>query len=255
MTWRPATLLVLLLVASLAAAEDGPRTGYFQTSFTPLELLGEAGAAAVSSVFAADEKLTWQLSVPESYDPAKPAGAMVFIGYAEWGGGKRAWTPVLNEQNIIWIGLIGGGDKNPLNERMLRAILAQAVLLRDYKIDLNRYYLFGYSGGAHVAAILATTNPEMFKGALYYGDALAWGDTVPPKIDLIRQNNFMFMAGARDDDVREIRRVVETYKEAGIVNTASFFITNVDRSMPGENYFESAIKFLDSGAPTDKEAQ
>ena len=244
---RLATLLSFSLLAPLAFGDEGPRTGYFQISVTPLELLGEAGATAVSTVFAPDEKLTWQLSVPENYDPEKPAGAIVFIGYAEWGGGKRVWKPILNEKNIIWIGLIGGGDKNPLNERMLKAILAQAVLMRDYSIDPERYYLFGYSGGAHVAAILATTRPEIFKGALYYGDALSWAETAPPKIDLIRQNNFMFMAGARDDDVREIRRVAETYKDAGIANTETFFISNVGREMPSETYFTLAIDFLDSG--------
>jgi len=72
----------------------------------------------------------------------------VFVGFAEWGGGKKVWNPVLEEQNIIWIGLIGGGDKNPLNERVPRAVLAQAVLEREYSIDLSRYYLFGYSGVA-----------------------------------------------------------------------------------------------------------
>jgi len=249
------TLPLLLLAASIAWGEEGPRTGYFQTTVTPLELLGEEGAQAVSSVFAPDEKLKWQLSVPKTYDPAKPAGVMVFIGFAEWGGGKKTWVPVFEDQNIIWIGLIGGGDKKPLNERMLQAILAQAVLARDYSIDTDRHYLFGYSGGAHVAAILATSKPELFKGALYYGDALRWGEMLPPKIDLIRQNNFMFMAGARDKDVKDIRRVAIAYKKAGIVNTETFFITNVDRKMPAAGYFEAAIVYLDSGVMTGELAK
>jgi len=248
-------VLILFLVSPPAWSEEGPRVGYFQKTLTPLELLGEEGAEVISSVFPPDKKLTWQLSVPENYDPTKPAGVMVFIGFAEWGGGKKVWNPVLEEKNIIWIGLIGGGDKNPLNERVLRAVLAQAVLEREYSIDLDRYYLFGYSGGAHVAAILATTKPELFKGAVYYGDALSWGSNLPPKIELIRQNKFMFMAGSRDNDVKEIRRVANAYREAGITNTEHVLITNIDRKMPSTKYFEVAIEFLDSGAAITKEAE
>ncbi len=247
------TLLILILITPLAWGADEPRTGYFREALTPLELLGEEGAKAIESVFPPDEKLTWQLSVPETYDPAKPAGVMVFIAWHENGGGKKAWTSVLEEQNLIWIGLIAGGDKHPINERMLKALLAQAVLQRDYKIDLDRYYLFGYSGGAHVAAMLATTRPELFKGALYYGAALHWGDKEPPKIDLVRQNRYVFMVGALDDDRRKMKRAAEKYRDAGVLNTAFVEVSNVDRKMPGPSYFEEAIKFLDGQMPVEAE--
>ena len=238
-------LLMLFLTVPLAWGDDGPRTGYFLKAITPTELLGEAGAQAVSSVFPPDKKLTWQLNVPKTYDPAKPAAVMVFIGFAEWGSGKREWNSVLQDHNIIWIGLINGGDKKPINERMLRALLAQAVLERDYKIDLERYYLFGYSGGAHVASMLATSKPELFKGALFYGDALSWGDNEPPKIDLMRQNRYVFMCGSKDKDHRNMAKIANAYRAAGLVNTDSVTVANVNRNMPGASYFENAVKFLD----------
>jgi predicted peptidase len=239
-------LLMLLVTAPLVAADDGPRTGFFRKAITPLELLGEEGAQAVSSLFPADERLTWQLSVPKNYDPAKPAGVIVFIGFAEWGAGKKEWTKVLEDHNIIWIGLINGGDKKPVNERMMRALLAQAVLERDYKIDTERYYLFGYSGGANIATMLATSRPELFKGALFYGDALSWGGNVPPKIDLIKQNRYLFMCGSKDKDRRKMLQIANTYKKAGVVNTEVVSVANVNRQMPGTSYFEQAVEFLDT---------
>jgi len=239
-------LLMLFVMTPLALGADGPRTGYFRKSITPLELLGAEGANAITSVFAPDEKLTWQLSVPKNYDPAKPAAVMLFIGFAEWGGGKKEWRSILEDHNIIWIGLINGGDKKPINERMLRAILAQAVLERDYKIDTDRYYLFGYSGGAQVAAMLATSKPELFKGALFYGDALPWGSKEPPKIDLVRQNRYMFMCGSKDKDRRKMQQIAAAYKAAGVVNTDVVTVANVNRQMPGSSYFEQAIEFLDA---------
>ncbi len=239
-------LLMLFVMAPLASADDGPRTGFFRKALTPLELLGEEGAEVVSSQFPPNKKLTWQLSVPKNYDPMKPAGVIVFIGFAEWGAGKKVWTSVLEDHNIIWIGLINGGDKKPVNERMLRAILAQAVLERDYKIDTERYYLFGYSGGANVAAMLATSKPEVFKGALFYGDALSWGGNVPSKIDLISQNRYMFMCGSKDKDRRKMLKIANIYRKAGVVNTEVVTVANVNRQMPGTSYFEQAVEFLDT---------
>lgn len=246
MQHKVSTLLVLLVLAPLAWSADGPKTGYFRKSITPLELLGEQGANTIASVFKPSETLTWQLSVPKNYDPAKPAGVMVFIGWGDWGGGKKVWNRVLEDHNLIWIGLIGGGDKKPVNERVLKAILAKALLMRDYKIDPNRHYLFGYSGGAHVAAMLATSKPELFKGALFYAGALSWGKNLPPKIDLVRQNRFMFMVGSLDDDRRKIRSVAKSYEDAGVLNTEYVLVPNVDRKMPGSSYFEQAVKFLDA---------
>lgn len=249
MTRHTTAVVVSLLLACAAIADEEARKGYFRQSTTPVELLGEQGAAAVASVFAPDDTLTWQLSVPRTYDPAKPAGVIVFIGWAdEWGGGKKNWTPILEERNIIWIGLIGGGDKTPINERMLKALLAQALLEKNYNIDLDRYYLFGYSGGAHVAAMLATSRPELFKGAMFYAGALPWGDKAPAKIDLVRQNRYLFMAGSLDDDRRKILRVAESYQKAGVANAKYVLVSNYDRKLPPPSDFDKAVAFLDGDA-------
>ena len=243
-TTKLVVVLLVLAVPVLAPADSHPQTGYFRISLTPTELLGADGAAAVASVFAADEPLSWQLYVPHNYDAAKPAGVIVFVGYAHWGGGRKLWNPVLEDRNVIWIGLIDGGDKKPVNERMLRAILAQAVLERDYAIDHDRYYLFGYSGGAHIAAMLASSKPETFKGAWYYAAALTWSKP-PPKLELMQNNRYVFMAGSQDTDRRRIQRAAERYRKAGIVNTDYISVQNVDRKMPPPSYVEQALDYLD----------
>lgn len=244
---RITTLALIILCAVPALAEDGPRLGFFKKSLTPLELLGPEGAKAVASVFAPDETLTWQLLVPETYDASKPAGVVVFVSWADWGSGKKTWSSVLERRNLIWIGLVDSGDRKPINERMLKAILARAVLDRDYKVDPERYYLFGYSGGAHVAAMLATSQPETFKGVIFHAQALAWGKNQPPKIDLMRKNRYVFLAGEKDDDRRKIERVARSYEKAG---ATSKFITvpKEDRRMLHERYVDDALAFLDNDA-------
>ncbi len=234
-----------MLITSVSADEQVPRTGYFSVSSTLLELLGEQGASAVSEVFAADEKLRWRLVVPKTYDPAHPPGVIIFVSRGNWGGGKKSWNQVLEEKNLIWIGALDAGDKSPMNERMFKALLAPTVLARDYAIDPQRIYISGFVGGAHVAGILSTTKPELFQGGLFLSGATFWGDKTPPKLDRLRQNRFVFLAGANDVARTKVTRTAESYKKAGLQNTNLIIAPNMRQELPGKSYFEEAVNYLD----------
>ncbi len=224
---------------------EGPRTGYFRTSITPFELLGER-SAALAEIFAPDEELRWQLDVPKTYDRASPPGLIVFVNRGNWGGGKKVWSDVLREKNLIWAGALDAGDETPVNERMFKAILAPTMLARTYRIDPRRVYVAGFSGGAHVAAILATTRPELFKGGLFMGGAMFWGEKTPPKIDIVRQNRFVFLAGANDVARTRVARTADSYRDAGVSQTRLIIVPNTRQELPGPSYFATAIDFLDA---------
>ena len=234
-----------------ADAEKLPKTGFFKKSITPRNLIGDKAAQNLSELFPPDKKLTWQLSVPLTYDPAKPAGVMVFIGPRSWGSGKKEWQKTLEKKNLIWIGLVGGGDKTPVNERIYRAMMARVVVDQDYQIDADRIYLAGLSGGAQIAAMLSTTQPETFKGALFMGIALHWGDKAPPAIELIRQNRFVFMTGSLNKEQSSVKRVLMAYKASGVVNTELIVVPNMNRKMPSNRFFAAAVDFLDVRALGD----
>lgn len=237
--------LLLMLITPVSADEQVPRTGYFSVSSTLLELLGEQGASALSEVFAADEKLRWRLVVPKNYDPAHPPGVIVFVSRGNWGGGKKSWNQVLEEKNLIWIGALDAGDQSPMNERMFKALLAPTILARDYAIDPQRIYISGFVGGAHVAGILSTTKPELFQGGLFMSGATFWGDKTPPKLDRLRQNRFVFLAGANDVARTKVARTAESYKKVGLQNTNLIIVPNMRQELPGKSYFEEAVNYLD----------
>ena len=247
-------LLSVLFLPSGAWSDDtdeSPRTGYFRSSTTPLELLGERGAETLSEVFAPDEKLRWQLNVPENYDPANPPGLIVYVNRANWGGGKKVWSDVFRDRNLIWAGALDAGDKAPINERMLKAILAPTMLAKTYRIDPPRVYIAGFSGGAHVAAILATTRPELFKGGLFMGGAVFWEEKTPPKIDIVRQNRFVFLTGTNDVARTRVARTADSYRDAGVTQTKLIIMPNTRQELPGRSYFQTAIDYLDGRSDAD----
>ena len=242
-------LLLLLGLIPVASAEDaamGPRTGYFETNITPLELLGAEGAASMSDMISADQKLKWKIYVPKTYTPSKPVGVIVYITHSNsWGGSTKAYNDVLDEKNIIWAGVIGAGDKTPLNERMMRVLVTLPFLARDYVLDAERIYVGGTSGGAHVAAILATGKPQLFRGGLFVGGALSWKDREPVAMDHVRKNRYVFVSGSNNPALRDVQNTAVAYREAGVEHTRLIVMPNVARKAPTANYIRTAIEYLD----------
>ncbi len=252
-----ATFISLLLFGwlSIATADDadtGPRTGYFETEITLLELLGSERAASMQGVIEADEKLKWKMYVPKTYTPQNPPGVMVFITYSNnWGGSTRAYNPVLDDKNVIWAGLIGAGEKKPLNTRMMRALLTPTFLTRDYVLDPERVFVGGTSDGAQVATILATSKPQLFKGGLFIGGGIAWKDKEPAGIDLVRQNSYVFISGSNNPALKTVQNTAIAYREAGIEKTKFIVMPNVARKAPTASYIETAFEFLDGQESTE----
>jgi len=239
-------VMALLAVAWADEAKDGPRTGYFRKKMTTIELLGADGAKSVANVLEPDEKLEWQLYIPHSYDPSSPAGVLVFISHkGNWGGSRKSYNDLLEERNLIWAGVLGAGDATPLNERMMKSLLTPTVLSKDYVLDPDRIYVGGFSGGAHVATLLSTGKPGLFKGGMFAGGAIFWSDSTPSGIDAIRQNRYVFMAGSNDVALKTVRRTSASYKDAGVVNTKLIVMLNEKQEMPGPLYLREAVDYLD----------
>jgi predicted peptidase len=247
MNYRVLLLCLLSIAFSGAVGDetDGPRTGYFRKSATTAELLGVDGASAIAEVLAPDEELKWQLYVPHSYDASKPAGAIVFVNRSDsWGGSSKSYNPVLEESNLIWAAPLGAGDKRPLNERMLRAMLTPNFLARNYTLDPSRIYIGGFVGGGYVATMLATSKPELFRGGVFVGGALAWEDNIPPAIAQIRKNRYVFVTGSNDVALDTMRRTAEAYRKAGVANSKLIVIPNARQEMPGPLYLREVLEFL-----------
>ena len=175
---------------------------------------------------------------------------MAFLTHrAGWGGSRREYNPALDEHNLIWAGVLGAGDGAPVNERIMRLIMIPALLARSYALDPDRMYVGGFSGGAHVAAIMATGTPETFKGGLFVGGAMAWGDKQPTQIDEVRRNRYVFVAGSNDVALNTVRKTALAYRKAGVEHTRVIVMPNMRQEMPSRSYLVEALEFLDDRTP------
>ena len=237
---------LIFLLSPFAAADDRVSTiGAHTVSATLTDVVGSAAAQVYEEVMPIDETIEWDIYVPANYDAATPPGVLVYISPDDSGKVPQRWTALLGDQNLIWVGANNSGNKINTHRRMTYALMALAVAQKRYKIDLDRAYLSGFSGGGRVASLLAVEYPALFKGAIYNSGANLWNKKTPLDLEPLKANRYVFIAGKNDFNLDDTQRVYRAYKKAGIDQVKLMVIPFMGHSNPKKKHYERAIMFLD----------
>jgi hypothetical protein len=95
--------------------------------------------------------------IPATYDPKKPAGIIVYLGYKNTQETPKPWQPVLDRANLIFISAVCHSGTQylpavPLAEAVGLGLDAVYNLKRRYAIDERRIYEMAGNDGATQAA-------------------------------------------------------------------------------------------------------
>ena len=247
MVFHARNLLILCVASTIvgvAFAEGLPRRAFSVMASLP-EVIGEEAAARFESVVEPGETIEWELFVPESYDPERPPGLLVYVSPTDSGHIPAGWQAVLEAANLIWIGANRSGNRVRVARRATYAMVAPAVAARDYRIDSSRVYVSGFSGGGRVASMIALDYPHVFRGALYICGVNPLGDRKPAQLDSIRSNRYVFLTGRKDFNRLETRSVHRSYRRAGVENVMLMDIPGMDHRIPSPERLGKALDFLD----------
>ena len=236
--------------ADTAAEPVSVQTGQFQISNTMLQILGASTARNARKVILPDESLTWEIYVPDDYRPDNPPGLMVYISPTPSGEIPRDWKTVMEEHNLIWVAANGSGNTAMVSRRAILAMIAPTLMQKQYKIDRERVYLSGLSGGGKMASMVATDNAHLFKGAVYNCGVDFWRQDPPKRFEQIKQNHYVFVTGTLDQALEPTKRVYKQYRKAGVENIKLMVIPNMTHRNPNRFKFSEAIGFLDSRLQT-----
>jgi predicted esterase len=253
---RPIIIFLSLLAISHGSiyasdgADDAPRTGTFSIEATPREIVGPERAENFASVVSLDEPVTWQLTVPESYETENPPGVLVYISPSNSGKIPRGWQELPEAHNLIWIAADHSGNRINVAHRMTYSIFAILLIGDRYAIDSSRIYLSGFSGGARVAGLVAAAYPQVFRGDIYIGGAETWeGELAADKLEAMKRNRYVFLAGSDDFNRRMVRKVAAAYKVAGIKHVEQMTIAHMGHELPSGSTMSDALNFLDGNSP------
>lgn len=113
--------------------------------------------------------------------PPRGYGLLVFV--PPWRDAKLppGWNSVLDHYGLIFVSAsVSGNDANVLSRRAPFALLAAENVRQRYKVDPERVYVAGFSGGARVALRLALAYPDLFRGAILNAGSDPLGEGSPP---------------------------------------------------------------------------
>lgn len=239
------TIITAFIQFSMAYAQD-VQTGSFRITSTSEAILGKETATQFEMNLDIDEEVSWNVYVPESYDPANPPGVLLYQIYGSETDDPTGWKTAMDERNMILIRIIGKGGMYPLSKELFISILAPMVLQQKYKIDTSRIYTSADNGCINAGAV-AMTYPNIIKGAIYINCYPGvWRNEEPELVHLMRDNRYYFIAG-RDrteqvDNSQEIRK----YRDAGIENVKFVRSGRISRTRNlNRSMLIEAIDYLD----------
>ncbi len=228
-------LFFLLLVLGLASADDVP-SGRFEIERTVGSFGGQENAG---------DSITWQVYVPESYDPASPAGLVVWVSPTSEGRLPAKWQAAFDAKNLIWIGADDSGNRVLTKKRMMMATLAPYAIQGLYQVDTERVYVAGFSGGGKVASFAAVNFSRLFSGAIYICGVESLSNFDSAVLDSAKSGRYVFVTGRNDFNRTLTRRVHKEYVRAGLENSDLVIIPNMGHELPNRNRFLEALNYLD----------
>ena len=160
------------------------------------------GGLADQSIKAGEE--TFDLFVPSS--PGESGyGLLVYVWPGDGMSMPVSWRRQFEARHLIFIAARrSGNDENVLDRRVPLALHGFGYASRHYRIDPERVYIGGFSGGSRVAQKLALGYPDVFRGLLLAGgsDPIGTAGFVPPDRERMqlfqRRMRIVFATGTMD---------------------------------------------------------
>ena len=242
----PAAVLIAAAFSTTVVHAQDYLTGMFRLTRQPTEIVEPDFAQALDEVIKKDEKLEWQLYVPESYEPERPAGLFVYVDPDGQGRIPDGWQPVFDRHNVIWVGVRQTKRNASPTRQTWHAILGARALEGEYAIDFQRMYVGGTSETVPVAVNIILTANE-FSGAVYTRGSFYSSQLTPDHIQSLQRKAHVFITGTNDQAKQQIQADYERYQRQGITNATLIFDTQRLGDVGSAEQMDEALRFLAGG--------
>jgi pimeloyl-ACP methyl ester carboxylesterase len=115
------------------------------------------------------------------HSQAQGYGLLVFVPPWENPMLPRGWAEILDRRGVIFVSAANSGNAaNVLDRREPLALLAAHNIMQRFRVNPERVYIGGFSGGSRIALRLALGFPDVFRGALLNAGSDPIGDAETP---------------------------------------------------------------------------
>ena len=191
-------------------------------------------------------------SVAQSYELFEPAGMdgsacalVIFVSPQDRPVGWRFWEATCRRHGVLFAGLRDMGNGKPFAHRV-RAVLDVLDDLRQrYRIDPDRTYLAGFSGGAQVVCATALHLPEYFGGVVCIGHSPRQPEA-PWLLERVRQRlSLAIVCGEREPAATLVKVLDGPLWNGAGVRMEQAILPRRGHTMPEPRVLESAFQWLE----------
>lgn len=162
-----AVLLILLACSACnKSAQVESRTGTFFTVFGGTNLTPKRPSSHIAyNLDPAKER--YLIHVPPSYSGTDPYGLIVFVDASdEVSSLPTGWQIELDARRYIFVAAQNSGNDQIRGRRLGLAVLGALEVMKQYRVDPQRVFVAGFSGGARMAGMLGFYQSELFQGTI-----------------------------------------------------------------------------------------
>lgn len=217
--------ILLLSLPAFAQAPTGLQTNVRFTEYSPLSradellrrLLSPLQALRTNDAIAKSGREVREQSIDLTQEqftvyvpPAQPQnGYALLVFVLPWNKPTLPpyWMGELDKHGMIFVTAAkSGNEESILDRREPLALLAAHNILQRYRVDPERVYIGGLSGGSRTAMRLALAYPDLFRGALLNAgsDPIGTAQIRLPPADLMHKfqesSHLVYITGANDTE-------------------------------------------------------
>lgn len=259
--------VVLLCAVGCLAAGEVPRTGRYTTTFderSPMsawpmfvERMGALYNLPKDQPEHTDAKydLTqepYDIYVPKSYDGSVPYGLIAYVNSGLGGGPPGKYAEICDKHKLIWVGGTKIENKRSTWDRIRLTIDGVYNIRARYRLDDERIYGMGQSGGGRVTSLMAVPYADVFTGGAIYligcnPFVMPSDKAVASRIDsLAKANRFAFVTGSDDYNKPGTLDVHAAYVGLKFPHLSYLEEPGLAHATPSAPWFEKAIEFVDA---------
>ncbi len=184
-----------------------------------------------------------------------PARELPLILFISPGNAPLEWThfsPACRKHGILFAGVRAAGNGQDASVRVRAAVEVLDDVRRRYRVDPDRTYVAGFSGGAVIASRLAFAIPECFGGLLCIGQRVILPNNSPRMVALPdragERIQIAALCGGNEVVGPDVEHVDVAVARAAGFRCRAFITRRGGHRMPDAAVIEQAIKWLEDGS-------
>lgn len=190
---------------------------------------------------------TYELYVPKGLKKGDSPGLILFISPGDSSAGFDSFRKECEERKLLFASPQGAGNNTDTRKRVRIVLDVLDDLRREFRVDPDRTYIGGFSGGGRIACAIGFSLPEYFGGVISVCAAGDLRDETWLQQRVIDRLSVAHLTGENDFNRGEVERFRGPMLAAVGVRSKVWVAPKSGHALPALPHFAEAVAWLDEG--------